>query len=137
MFCTARHGFSLRSLYRRCRERELPALLIIRTSRNIALGAFLSHSPAVSDNFYGTGESWLFTFKQETLRIFPWTGENNYIMRAGPDTFIVGSSEGRFGLWLDESFNQGRSQNVSTFDNKPLAGKEDFIVNNIECWAFM
>ena len=58
-------------------------------------------------------------------------------MRAGHDTFIVGSSEGRFGLWLDENFNQGRSQSVSTFDNKALPGKEDFIVNNIECWSFV
>ena len=98
MFCTAHHGFSLRSLYRLCREREreLPALLVIRTSRNIALGAFLSHSPAVSDYFYGTGESWLFTFKQETLRIFPWTGENNFILQGNTQSLVVGAGNVTF-----------------------------------------
>ena len=69
-------------------------------------------------------------------QVYQWTGENSYILRAGLDTLIVGSSEGRFGLWLDSNFNQGRSQAVATFDNKPLPGREDFIVNNIECWAF-
>ena len=27
-------------------------------------------------------------------------------------------------------------QAVSTFNNKPLPGREDFVVNNIECWTF-
>jgi len=50
---------------------------------------------------------------------------------------VVGSSDGHFGLWLDENFNQGRSMAVSTFKNKPLPGKEDFQINNIECWVFV
>ena len=70
------------------------------------------------------------------MQVYPWTGENNYIMRAGSDNLIIGSSEGRFGLLLDENFNIGRSQTVATFDNKPLPGKEDFTINNVECWTF-
>ena len=71
-----------------------------------------------------------------SLQVYQWTGDNNYILRAGQDNLIIGSSEGRFGLWLDSACNQGRSQSVATFNNKPLPGREDFIVNNIECWAF-
>merc|ERR1711971_1017620 len=83
----------------------------------------------------GTGESWLFTFFP-SFKVYSWTGENNYIVRGGSSNLVIGSSDGGFGIWLDESFNQGRSQAVSTFGNKPLPGREDFIVNNVECWRF-
>ena len=79
---------------------------------------------------------WTKNVKYSLIQVYQWTGDNNYILRAGQDNLIIGSSEGRFGLWLDSACNQGRSQSVATFNNKPLPGREDFIVNNIECWAF-
>ena len=136
IFSTGTHGFTLQSLYRACAGHDSPVLLVIQDTDHAVFGACISQPPALSEKFLGTGESWLFTFFP-CFKVYSWTGENNYIMRAGPDTFILGSSQGRFGLWLDESFNQGRSQTVTTFDNKPLPGKEDFIVNNIECWTFV
>ena len=136
LFSTQTHGFTLQSLYRACQPADSPVLLVIQDTDHAVFGACISQPPTLSEKFTGTGESWLFTFFP-SFKVYNWTGENNYIMRAGHDTFIVGSSEGRFGLWLDENFNQGRSQSVSTFDNKALPGKEDFIVNNIECWSFV
>ena len=136
LFSTVTHGFTLQSLYRACAGHDSPVLLVIQDTDHAVFGACISQPPALSEKFLGTGESWLFTFFP-CFKVYSWTGENNYIMRAGPDTFILGTSQGRFGLWLDESFNQGRSQTVTTFDNKPLPGKEDFIVNNIECWTFV
>ena len=155
MFCTARHGFSLRSLYRRCRDKDQPALLIINSNSHIALGAFLSHPPAVSESFTGTGESWLFSYKQERLRIFPWTGENNFIMQGNTQSLVVGAGQYHnheppsfrsyisgvadnqgFGLWIDESLNRGRSHRVKTFNNDCLAEEEDFHINNLELWLF-
>ncbi len=47
--------------------------------------------------------------------MYGWTGENNYIVRGGTSSLVVGSSQGHFGLWLDENFNMGRSMAVSTF----------------------
>jgi hypothetical protein len=47
--------------------------------------------------------------------VYGWTGENNYIVRGGSSSLVVGSSQGHFGLWLDENFNMGRSMAVSTF----------------------
>ena len=43
-------------------------------------------------------------------QVYSWTGENNYIVRGAASNLVIGSSDGRFGIWLDESFNQGRSQ---------------------------
>ena len=55
--------------------------------------------------------------------------------------FAVGAGEGQFGLWLDSSLCQGRTQACSTYNNPPLVGGEeagggDFVVKTIECWAF-
>ena len=105
-FSTVRDGFSLHSLYRAAAASpDCPALLVIQDTDHALFGAFLSCSPAQTEKFRGTGESWLFTFFP-SFRVFRWTGENNYIMRAGLDNLIVGSSEGMFGIWLDEGFNQ-------------------------------
>lgn len=136
-FSTNTHGFSLASLYRRLASADTtPVLLVIQDTDHAVFGACISQPPQLMpDKFVGTGESWLFTFFP-SFKVYPWTGENNYIMRSGNDNLIIGSSEGRFGLWLDENFNVGRSQSVATFDNKPLPGKEDFTINNVECWTF-
>lgn len=136
LFSTANDGFSLHSLYRKCAQVDSPVLMIIQDTDHAVFGALISCPPALSEKFLGTGESWLFTFFP-SFKVYAWTGENNYIMRGGLNNLIVGSSEGMFGLWLDENFNQGRSQAVTTFNNKPLPGKEDFVINNIECWAFV
>jgi len=136
LFSTSQDGFSLHSLYRKAALVDSPVLLIIQDTDHAVFGALVSCPPAQSEKFLGTGESWLFTFFP-SFKVYSWTGENNYIMRGGLNNLIVGSSEGMFGLWLDENFNQGRSQAVTTFDNKPLPGKEDFVINNIECWAFV
>ena len=59
-----------------------------------------------------------------TPQVYQWTGENTYIVRGGPSSLVIGSSQGAFGLWLDESFNQGRSQvggvAAATFLHQPV-----------------
>ena len=61
--------------------------------------------------------------------------------RGNVNHFTVGAGEGQFGLWLDSSLCQGRTQACSTYNNPPLVGGEeagggDFVVKTIECWAF-
>merc|ERR1711892_112804 len=136
LFSTAQDGFSLNSLSRKSAQVDSPVLMIIQDTDHAVFGALISCPPTQSEKFLGTGESWLFTFFP-SFKVYAWTGENNYIVRGGPDNLVIGSSQGGFGLWLDENFNQGRSQAVSTFNNKPLPGKEDFTINNLECWAFI
>jgi len=61
---TDQHGFSLSSLYRSVNDLEGPCLLVVKemNTENI-FGGLLSHSPRVSENFFGTGQSWLFTYR--------------------------------------------------------------------------
>lgn len=57
-------------------------------------GAALSSPLKLSEKFYGTGESYLFSFESPTdMKIFAWTGENNYIVRGSSDSICVGCEE--------------------------------------------
>lgn len=135
-FTTSHMGFSLKSLYRSLSQYEGPVLLIIKDSSSTVFGAFCSCPIKPSDCFYGTGETYLFTFKQQTFRRYPWTGENMYFIKGGHDSVALGAGDGNFGLWLDEELFHGSSHFCKTFNNEPLSTNIDFIVSVLECWCF-
>ena len=48
----------------------------------------------ISEKFYGTGESFLFRFDESgKLKVFTWTGINNYVVKGNSDSFSIGSGE--------------------------------------------
>lgn len=62
VYSTDKHGFSLKSLYRSMKGIDSPILIVIKDTSNNVFGAQVSCALKVSDYFYGTGESFLFTF---------------------------------------------------------------------------
>jgi len=137
VFSTSLHGFSLASLYRGCQqETDSPTLLCVEDMKKNVFGSLLSCPIKLQDSFYGTGESFLFTCRPQ-FRIFNWSGENFLFARGYSDSLLFGAGEGQFGLWLDSSLYQGRSQTCCTYKNSPLvSGKGDFLVKTVECWIF-
>lgn len=137
-FTTTHMGFSLRSLYRSLSKYEGPVLLMIKDTEQVVFGAFCSCNLQPSESFYGTGETYLFTFKslQDFIR-FPWTGDNQYFIKGDSDSLVIGAGEGNFGLWLDEDLYHGTTHYCKTFNNAPLTNKEDFVVCALECWCFL
>jgi len=141
IYSTSSHGFSLSSFYRRCSTSTSgPTLLCIRDIDDNIFGALVSSPIVISEHFYGTGETFMFTATPR-FRMFKWSGENPHFARGNVNHFTVGAGEGQFGLWLDSSLCQGRTQACSTYNNPPLVGDEedgggDFVVKTIECWAF-
>ncbi|MEE6463329.1 hypothetical protein FKM82_005866 [Ascaphus truei] len=111
VYSTAKHGMSLKTLYRTMLGLDTPVLLVIKDSDSQIFGALASEPFKVSDCFYGTGETFLFTFCPDFER-------------------------GEFALWLDGDLYHGRSHTCKTFENPTLSKKEDFIVQDIEIWAF-
>ncbi|MBN3301931.1 OXR1 protein, partial [Amia calva] len=134
-YSTSVHGSSLKTLYRKLAHSESPGLLVIKDFHNQVFGSFMSHSLRPSETFYGTGETFLFTFYPE-FKCFYWTGENSFFIKGDLDSIAIGGGSGHFGLWLDENLYLGRSSSCSTFNNSPLSKTDDFRVMEIEVWTF-
>ncbi|KGL75859.1 TLD domain-containing protein 2, partial [Tinamus guttatus] len=134
LYCTARDGFSLSTLYRSTSRRSTPALLLIRDTEAQAFGAFCASAIRLSTHFYGTGETFLFSFSPQ-LKVFPWTGRNSFFLKGDKDLLMMGSGSGKFGLWLDGDLYRGGSHRCETFGNEPLSRREEFCIQALEVWG--
>ncbi|XP_015678214.2 oxidation resistance protein 1 [Protobothrops mucrosquamatus] len=135
VYSTAKHGMSLKTLYRTMAGLDTPVLLVIKDSDGQIFGALASEPFKVSDGFYGTGETFLFTFCPE-FEVFKWTGDNMFFLKGDMDALAFGGGGGEFALWLDGDIYHGRSHSCKTFGNRTLSKKEDFIIQDIEIWGF-
>jgi len=141
---TTHDGFSLSTLLRKnaLLSMETPILLVIQDTMNNVFGALLSCPLIANDNFYGTGQSFLFKIDKKNdgkFTKYGWTGKNEYFCSVREGVGVaVGSGEGHFGIWLDADLNCGRSDECSTFNNPRLVdGDGDFVMAILECWAFL
>ncbi|KAM6142542.1 oxidation resistance protein 1 isoform 2-T2 [Phoenicopterus ruber ruber] len=134
-YSTAKHGMSLKTLYRTMVGLDTPVLLVIKDSDGQVFGALASEPFKVSDGFYGTGETFMFTFSPD-FEVFKWTGDNMFFIKGDMDSLAFGGGGGEFALWLDGDLYHGRSHSCKTFGNHTLSKREDFIIQDIEIWAF-
>ncbi|XP_064454143.1 nuclear receptor coactivator 7 isoform X5 [Mirounga angustirostris] len=134
-YSTLEHGTSLKTLYRKSASLDSPVLLVIKDMDNQIFGAYATHPFKFSDHYYGTGETFLYTFSPH-FKVFKWSGENSYFINGDISSLELGGGGGRFGLWLDADLYHGRSNSCSTFNNDILSKKEDFIVQDLEVWTF-
>ena len=88
-----------------------------------------------SEHFYGTGESFLFTF-WPSFRIFKWTGEDNFFTRGTNESISFGCGGSSHGLWFDGDLLNGHSQRTKTYDNDVLTSNENFTIASLEVWTF-
>ncbi|XP_030409558.1 oxidation resistance protein 1 isoform X3 [Gopherus evgoodei] len=135
VYGTAKHGMSLKTLYRTMLGLDTPVLMVIKDSDGQVFGALASEPFKVSDCFYGTGETFLFTFSPD-FEVFKWTGDNMFFIKGDMDSLAFGGGGGEFALWLDGDLYHGRSHSCKTFGNHTLSKREDFIIQDIEIWAF-
>ncbi|XP_030054348.1 nuclear receptor coactivator 7 isoform X1 [Microcaecilia unicolor] len=135
MYSTLEHGTSLKTLYRNLASLDSPVLLVVKDMDNQVFGAYATHPFKLSDHYYGTGETFLYTFCPE-FKVFKWSGENSYFINGDISSLELGGGGGKFGLWLDADLYHGRSNSCSTFNNEILSKKEDFIVQDVEVWTF-
>ncbi|KAH0619036.1 hypothetical protein JD844_018640 [Phrynosoma platyrhinos] len=134
IYCTARDGFSLKSMYRSMNNLASPVLLVIRDTDGQIFGTFSSTAIHVSSCFYGNGENFLFSFTPQ-LKVFKWTGKNTFFVKGDADALAIGGGSGKFGLWLDGDLNHGGSHPCETFNNEALSPKEEFLIRDLEVWA--
>ncbi|XP_070788823.1 nuclear receptor coactivator 7 isoform X1 [Pituophis catenifer annectens] len=135
VYSTQEHGTSLKTLYRKSSSLDSPVLLVIRDMDNQIFGAYATHAFRLSDHYYGTGETFLYTFNP-IFKDFKWSGENTYFINGDVTSLEFGGGDGKFGLWLDADLYHGRSNSCNTFNNDILSKKEDFVVQDLEVWTF-
>uniref|UniRef100_A0A2K5W8P8 Oxidation resistance protein 1 n=2 Tax=Macaca fascicularis TaxID=9541 RepID=A0A2K5W8P8_MACFA len=127
VYGTGKHGTSLKTLYRTMTGLDTPVLMVIKDSDGQVFGALASEPFKVSDGFYGTGETFVFTFCPE-FEVFKWTGDNMFFIKGDMDSLAFGGGGGEFALWLDGDLYHGRSHSCKTFGNRTLSKKEDFFI---------
>ncbi|XP_062595745.1 oxidation resistance protein 1-like isoform X1 [Saccostrea cucullata] len=135
IYSTEQHGFSLKTLYRDMQGVDSPVMLLVKDTNDNIFGAVTSCELKPSDHFYGTGESFLFTFYPE-FKVFRWTGDNNFFIKGNQESLSIGAGQGLFGLWFDGDLYHGQTHHCDTYDNDVLTSSEDFIVKVLEAWIF-
>jgi hypothetical protein len=75
IYNTAEHGFNITTFYRRAADRS-PSLLIVKDSRNFVFGCFVNSAWHAEPQYYGTGESFVFSL-QPKFEVFHWTRKNS------------------------------------------------------------
>ncbi|KAI9045541.1 putative oxidative stress response protein Oxr1 [Aspergillus affinis] len=83
----------------------------------------------------GGGASGASTPDRIRFKAFPYSGVNDYMMFCETGFLSLGGGDGRYGLWVDSSFEKGVSSACQTFGNEPLSDEGDkFDVIGVEVW---
>lgn len=139
-----KHGASLDTLYARARDASATAsVLVLRTAGGHVLGSFVSQPWHVRPAYYGSGQTFVFTFGHvdpddddaADLRVFRWSRANNYFVLASEDSVALGGG-GHFAVYLDRDLFRGSSGECATFASPCLAEAEDFDCVALELWCF-
>ncbi|KAG8718266.1 oxidation resistance protein 1 [Ceratobasidium sp. 394] len=78
------------------------------------------------------------------VKVFKWTGKNDYVRLCESDFISFGGGNGKFGLYLDSALLGGESASCPTFDNEilcsrpegtPASGTVKFECVGIEAWG--
>lgn len=121
LFSIDQHGISLQTLYTRCGAHAGGALLVIRDANDRFFGAWVPDGLREGHGSYiGSGESFLWKACGDEVRVFNWTGKNDYVALCEPESISFGGGDGHYGLYLDETLYEGSSARCPTFNNDPL-----------------
>mmetsp|Transcript_49384 Transcript_49384/g.56885 ORF Transcript_49384/g.56885 Transcript_49384/m.56885 type:complete len:586 (+) Transcript_49384:23-1780(+) len=135
LYSISAHGTSLKQLYRLAKD-QAPYLLVIRDSKDNVFGAFIADTIEESGSYYGTGETFLFTFKDNKKEptCYFWTNNNDYFILTDENGISIGSG-GHSGLFIAENLISGKTFTCETFDNEPLVDDLDFTIMKLELWT--
>ena len=83
-------GTSIHTFYYNVKKYN-PTIILIKDNKGNVFGGFASEQWKQSKHFYGTGESFLFSFKKNgELSVYRWTAANDLIMHSDGDKLAIG-----------------------------------------------
>lgn len=133
-YSIARDGASLWTLLRNCRGRG-PCLIVVEDSWGYVFGGFVAGSMKESQDYYGTGESFVFSF-HPTFKAHRWTGVNDYFCISSGSWLAMGGGGGGFAFQIDDELDAGESNPSDTFGSPRLSSNEFFRCLQVEVWYF-
>lgn len=104
LYSTEAHGSSLHTLLLLVKGHS-PTLLVVKDDQGNVFGGFGSDEWHRSTQYYGNGETFLFTFTHKTtsgssgFMKYPWSRRNSYFMLCSEESLVLGGG-GNFGLYL-------------------------------------
>ena len=113
--------------------------LVIEDSNGFKFGGFCFEEWRHKTVFYGSGESFVYTFRDgDDPQVFYGTGNNSMFQYCDRKCIGLGGDrlDGRFSLYLGDDFYRGSSTKTSCYNNETLSSKPEFLCVEMEIWAF-
>lgn len=96
------------------------------------IGAYLSCGLQISQSFYGTGESFVFSF-YPTFHAFKWSQSNTLFITSDLNDIMIGGPDPA--IHIDRYVNRGCSMASRTFNSPQLTSEERFSIGDIEIYT--
>jgi hypothetical protein len=137
IYSTTKDGCNMKTFYQNS-ENIKNSILVIKDDNQNVFGVYVSEEFRNNPHgFYGTGETFLFTYyKTERIHIFPTTGINDYYVYSDDKILCFGCSDNYFSLSVEKDFLSGYSRSTQTFKNPNLSTKDNFFITKLELWSF-
>ncbi|KAL3668201.1 hypothetical protein V7S43_007062 [Phytophthora oleae] len=134
LYSLAQDGCSLHTLLLKVRKSN-PTLVVVETTKGEIFGGFTSEEWQTSANYYGIGESFVFSCNPK-FKCYPWSFLNTMIMLSNDECIAMGG-EGDFAWCLNSDLSRGTSGCSKTFENERLTSEAEFGIYNVEVWGFV
>jgi hypothetical protein len=136
LYGTYHHGRSMTSFFNHT-EYSGPNVLLIKDDKRFVFGGYFSNGWKKCYESYGTGECFVFTFRNnEKMKICYSTLANTSYMASDHDSIMVGSG-GNPAIYVDKNFEAGTSGKSQTYNNQVLSGEEHFQIVDLEVWGLV
>lgn len=157
-----RDGASLDTVYSACADPDVSAsFLIIKDEEGYVFGGYLNESLKNGSQFYGTGESFVFSIRP-SLSVYRWSGADAHgadVSHVGEEVgaieghvtnstdyvdmfvqsdsrqFLMGGGGDGCAIQLDDELHVGASLFCGTYNSPSLASKKLFKCVNAEVWT--
>ncbi|RMZ85477.1 hypothetical protein DV737_g785, partial [Chaetothyriales sp. CBS 132003] len=123
---------SLRDLTSSLSQKSRPQSTLVPPDNSSKKGAASSRLTPQPEQQSVSGAS---TPDRIRFRAFPYSGINDFMIYCEAGYLSVGGGDGHYGLWLDDTLENGISEHCPTFGNEPLSDEgKKFQVLGVEVW---
>lgn len=135
LYSFERDGISFNTFYQKVSDAQQSIIVIEDDMQNV-FGVYVSEEIRNSQKFYGTGETFLFSFfKSIKIHCFQSTMENEFFIYTDDEIIAFGCEDKYFSLSIRNDFLKGSSRKTKTFNNPCLSYNENFFIKKFEVWT--